>query len=145
VDEIVLSLYAKGLTTGEISAHFHDIYSVSVSKETISRITDKVIAEMDEWVNRPLDARRFLTIVANNFGDYSTFPLLHERVRGLVVEARAGSVIEFGGDLIELVAGPHAEISAFGEVLAEEAVGRSYVCQAAWASWLGRIAASIRR
>jgi len=42
VDEIVLSLYAKGLTTGEISAHFEEIYGASVSKETISRITGKV-------------------------------------------------------------------------------------------------------
>ena len=42
VDEIVLSLTAKGLTTGEISAHFAEIYGASVSKETISRITDRV-------------------------------------------------------------------------------------------------------
>lgn len=55
VDEIVLSLYAKGLTTGEISAHFQDIYGASVSKETVSRITDAVIVEMEEWKNRPLD------------------------------------------------------------------------------------------
>jgi transposase-like protein len=44
VDEIVLSLHAKGLTTGEISAHFAEIYGAPVSKETISRITDKVVA-----------------------------------------------------------------------------------------------------
>jgi putative transposase len=56
VDEIVLSLYAKGMTTGEISAHFSEIYGASVSKDTVSRITDKVIAEMDEWSARPLDA-----------------------------------------------------------------------------------------
>src|SRR3954462_10688767 len=56
VDEIVLSLYAKGLTTGEISAHFAEIYGASVSKETISRITDKVIEEMNDWAARPLDA-----------------------------------------------------------------------------------------
>lgn len=56
VDEIVLSLYAKGLTTGEISAHFADIYGASISKETVSRITDKVVAEMEEWAHRPLDA-----------------------------------------------------------------------------------------
>jgi transposase-like protein len=55
VDEIVLSLYAKGLTTGEISAHFAEIYGASVSKETISRITDTVIAEMQDWQVRPLD------------------------------------------------------------------------------------------
>jgi transposase-like protein len=56
VDEIALSLYAKGLTTGEISAHFAEIYGASVSKETISRITDKVIEEMQAWQARPLDA-----------------------------------------------------------------------------------------
>ena len=55
VDEIVLSLYAKGLTTGEISAHFAEIYGASVSRETISRITDKVIEEMNDWTVRPLD------------------------------------------------------------------------------------------
>jgi putative transposase len=55
VDEIVLSLYAKGLTTGEISAHFAEIYGASVSKETISRITEKVIEEMNDWQTRPLD------------------------------------------------------------------------------------------
>lgn len=55
VDEVVLSLYAKGLTTGEISAHFAEIYGASVSKETISRITDKVLEEMNEWAVRPLD------------------------------------------------------------------------------------------
>jgi putative transposase len=46
VDEIVLSLYARGLTTGEISARFEQIYGASVSRETISRITDKVVEEM---------------------------------------------------------------------------------------------------
>ncbi len=56
VDEAVLSLYAKGLTTGEISAHFAEIYGASVSKETISRITDKVLEEMNDWSVRPLDS-----------------------------------------------------------------------------------------
>ena len=56
VDEVVLSLYAKGLTTGEISAHFAEIYGASVSKETISRITDNVLEEMQEWVSRPLES-----------------------------------------------------------------------------------------
>ena len=56
LDEMVLSLYSKGLTTGEISAHFAEIYNASISKETISRITDKVVAEMTEWSSRPLDA-----------------------------------------------------------------------------------------
>jgi transposase-like protein len=55
VDTIVLSLYAKGLTSGEISAHFAEIYDASIAKDTISRITDKVLAEMAEWMARPLE------------------------------------------------------------------------------------------
>jgi len=55
VDEVVLSLYAKGLTTGEISAHFAEIYGASVSKDTVSRITDRVLAEMHDWSVRPLE------------------------------------------------------------------------------------------
>jgi len=51
VDEIVLSLTAKGPTTGEIAAHFDDVYGAKVSRDTISRITDKVIGEMNECPN----------------------------------------------------------------------------------------------
>jgi transposase-like protein len=59
VDEMVLSLYVKGLTTGEISAHFAEVYGASVSKETVSRITDKVIEEMNYWAHRPLERGSF--------------------------------------------------------------------------------------
>jgi transposase-like protein len=55
IDQIVLSLTARGLTTGEISAHFGEVYGASVGKDTISRITDQVVAEMSEWQARPLD------------------------------------------------------------------------------------------
>ena len=55
IDEIVLSLTARGLTTGEIAAHFAEVYGARVSKDTITRITDKVFEEMTEWQHRPLD------------------------------------------------------------------------------------------
>ncbi len=55
VDGMVLSLSAKGLTTGEISAHLAEVYGASVSKETISAITDRVLESMGEWQSRPLD------------------------------------------------------------------------------------------
>ncbi len=56
VDQLVLSLSAKGLTHGEISAHLEEIYGARVSKETVTRITDGVLETMVEWQNRPLDA-----------------------------------------------------------------------------------------
>jgi len=55
VDEMVISLSAKGLTTGEISAHLAEVYGAQVSKSTISTITEKVMEGMAEWQNRPLD------------------------------------------------------------------------------------------
>lgn len=55
VDEMVISLSAKGLTTGEISAHLAEVYGAQVSRQTISTITDKVMEGMVEWQNRPLD------------------------------------------------------------------------------------------
>lgn len=55
VDRIVLSLTARGLTTGEISAHFAEVYGASIAKDTISRISDRVLEEMTEWLHRPLD------------------------------------------------------------------------------------------
>ena len=65
IDEIVLSLTARGLTTGEVAAHFEEVYGAKVSRDTISRITDKVCEEMTEWANRPLDAGRILVNDAN--------------------------------------------------------------------------------
>ena len=55
LDTMVLSLYAKGLTTGEISAHLGEVYGASVSKDTVSRITDRVVEEMQTWWARPLE------------------------------------------------------------------------------------------
>ncbi|MGP4115515.1 IS256 family transposase [Streptomyces sp. 4N509B] len=55
VDEIVISLAAKGLTTGEVQAHLAEVYGAEVSRQTISTITDKVLDGMAEWQNRPLD------------------------------------------------------------------------------------------
>ena len=51
----VISLYAKGLTTGEIQAHLEEIYDAQVSRETISKITDQIVEELTVWQNRPLD------------------------------------------------------------------------------------------
>jgi putative transposase len=54
VDAVAISLYAKGLTTGAISAHFAEVYGASIGKDTISRITDRVVEEMQAWTSRPL-------------------------------------------------------------------------------------------
>ncbi|MBV9140480.1 MAG: IS256 family transposase [Pseudonocardiales bacterium] len=55
IDNLVVSLSAKGLTHGEISAHLAEIYGAEVSKQTISTITDRVLEGMAVWQNRPLD------------------------------------------------------------------------------------------
>jgi transposase-like protein len=51
----VISLYAKGLTTGDIQSHLLEIYGTEISRETISKITDRIVDDMLVWQNRPLD------------------------------------------------------------------------------------------
>ena len=54
VDAVAISLYAKGLTTGGTSAHFAEVYGASISKDTVGRITETVLEEMQAWTSRPL-------------------------------------------------------------------------------------------
>jgi putative transposase len=55
VEDLVISLSAKGLTHGEIAAHLAEVYGAQVSKQTISTITDRVLDGMAAWQSRPLD------------------------------------------------------------------------------------------
>jgi putative transposase len=108
VDEIVLSLYAKGLTTGEISAHFAEIYGASISKETVSRITEKVVAEMAEWATRPLD-----TVYVAVFIDAIMVKVRDGQVANRPVYAAIGVTVEGCKDVLGLWAGTGGEGARF--------------------------------
>lgn len=56
VEEKILSMYAKGMTTGDIETHIKDIYGLEVSDTTVSRITDKILPVAKEWQQRPLES-----------------------------------------------------------------------------------------
>ena len=56
MDNQILSLYAKGMTTREIAAAFKELYDADVSPALISKVTDAVMEQVVEWQNRPLDA-----------------------------------------------------------------------------------------
>ncbi|MGN6609941.1 MAG: IS256 family transposase [Jatrophihabitans sp.] len=108
VDEVVLSLYAKGLTTGEISAHFAEIYGASVSKETISRITDKVLEEMTDWAARPLDE-----IYAAIFIDAIVVKVRDGQVANRPFYAAIGVTLAGERDILGLWAGTGGEGAKF--------------------------------
>ena len=55
IEEKILSMYAKGMTTSDIEAHIRDIYGLEVSDTTVSRITDKILPIAKEWQQRPLE------------------------------------------------------------------------------------------
>jgi len=108
VDQIVLSLYAKGLTTGEISAHFAEIYGASVSRETVSRITDKVVEEMTDWQNRPLDG-----VYAAIFVDAIVVKVRDGQVTNRPVYAAIGVSLDGEKDILGLWAGTGGEGAKF--------------------------------
>ena len=57
IEDQVLSMYAKGMTTRDISSHLHDVYGVDASAEMISHMTDRILPIAKEWQNRPLERK----------------------------------------------------------------------------------------
>lgn len=55
-EDLILSLYTKGMSVRDIQNHLDDLYGYELSTQTISNITDKIMVKVDEWQNRPLDA-----------------------------------------------------------------------------------------
>src|SRR6187397_3085737 len=108
VDEIVLSLYAKGLTTGEISAHFAEVYGASVSKETVSRITDRVVEEMQVWWSRPLEP-----VYAAVFIDAIVVKVRDGQVANRPIYAAIGVTLDGERDILGLWAGTGGEGAKF--------------------------------
>jgi transposase-like protein len=100
VDEVVLSLYAKGLTTGEISTHFADVYGASVSKDTVTRITDRVVEEMQAWWARPLES-----VYAAVFIDAIMVKIRDGQVRNRPVYAAIGVDLDGRKDILGMWAG----------------------------------------
>ncbi len=56
IEEKILSMYAKGMSTGDIESHIRDIYGIDVSDTTVSRVTDKILPVVKEWQQRPLES-----------------------------------------------------------------------------------------
>ena len=55
-DEKIISMYARGMSTREITGHLRELYGIEVSADLISTVTDAVIEEVTTWQNRPLEA-----------------------------------------------------------------------------------------
>ena len=56
IEDKIISLYARGLTTREINEQIQDLYGIEVSATMVSNITDQIIPEIKEWQDRPLDS-----------------------------------------------------------------------------------------
>lgn len=56
IKEKIMSMYAKGMTTNDISYHIQDIYGIDVSDSLVSRVTDKILPVVKEWQQRPLES-----------------------------------------------------------------------------------------
>lgn len=56
MEEKIISMYAKGMTTGDIESHIRELYDIDISDSTISRTTDKILPIVREWQERPLES-----------------------------------------------------------------------------------------
>ncbi|WTW94950.1 IS256 family transposase [Streptomycetaceae bacterium NBC_01309] len=108
VDEMVISLSAKGLTTGEVQAHLAEVYGAEVSRQTISTITDRVLDGMAEWQNRPLD--RVYPVV---FVDCINVKVRDGKVANRPIYVALAVTAEGHRDILGLWAGDGAEGAKF--------------------------------
>ena len=104
VEEMVVSLSAKGLTHGEISAHLQEIYGAEVSKQTITAITDRVMDGMAEWQSRPLDP-----VYAVVFVDAIQVKIREGQVANRPVYLALGVTVDGERDILGLWAGEHGD------------------------------------
>jgi putative transposase len=104
VDAMVCSLSAKGLTHGEICAHLAEIYGARVSKETITRITDRVMEGMAAWQSRPLD--RVYPVV---FVDAIVVKIREGQVANRPIYVAIGVTVDGERDILGLWAGEGGE------------------------------------
>jgi len=104
VEDMVISLSAKGLTHGEISAHLAEVYGAEVSKQTITAITDRVMEGMAEWQNRPLDP-----VYAVVFIDAINVKIREGQVANRPVYLALGVTADGERDFLGLWAGEHGD------------------------------------
>jgi putative transposase len=104
VEDMVISLSAKGLTHGEIAAHLEEVYGAEVSKQTISTITDRVMEGMAEWQSRPLDP-----VYAVVFIDAINVKIREGQVANRPVYLALGVTVDGERDVLGLWAGEHGD------------------------------------
>jgi putative transposase len=104
VEDMVISLSAKGLTHGEIAAHLQEIYGAEVSKQTITSITDRVTDGMAEWQSRPLDP-----VYAVVFIDAIHVKIREGQVANRPVYLALGVTVDGTRDFLGLWAGEHGD------------------------------------
>ena len=104
VEDMVISLSAKGLTHGEIAAHLQEIYGAEVSKQTITTITDRVMDGMAEWQSRPLDP-----VYAVVFVDAIHVKIREGQVAKRPVYLALGVTADGERDILGLWAGEHGD------------------------------------
>src|SRR5215467_556257 len=104
VEDMVISLSAKGLTHGEIAAHLQEVYGAEVSKQTITAITDRVMDGLAEWQSRPLDP-----VYAVIFVDAIQVKIREGQVANRPVYLALGVTVDGERDILGLWAGEHGD------------------------------------
>ena len=104
VDDLVISLSAKGLTHGEICAHLAEVYGAEVSKQTITTITDRVMEGLADRQSRPLDA-----VYAVVFIDAINVKIREGQVADRPIYLALGVTVDGERDVLGLWAGEHGD------------------------------------
>ncbi len=138
VEDLVVSLSAKGLTHGEICAHLCEVYGAEVSKDRITAITDRVMDGLAEWQNRPLD-----TVYPVVFIDCVHVKIRDGQVANRPIYVALAVTVDGGRDILGLWVGDGGEGANIGCGCSPRSVtGAPVTC--AWSSATGSRACPTR-
>jgi putative transposase len=104
MDDLVISLSAKGLTHGEICAHLAEVYDADVSKQTITTITERVAEGLAAWQNRPLDP-----VYPVIFIDAINVKIRDGQVANRPIYLALGVTVDGERDILGMWAGEHGD------------------------------------
>ena len=89
IENQIISMYGKGMTTRDISSHIKDIYGFGISETMVSKITNKILPTIEEWKNRPLEKIYPMVFLDS----------IHYNVRGNNIVAKKAVFIALGYNL----------------------------------------------
>ena len=111
MEEKIISMYAKGMTTADIESHMRELYDIEISDSTVSRITDKILPIVKEWQERPLESVYAVVFIEAVFPQTEIQQCIIHQIRNTTKFVSYKEIKPLMADLKRVYAAPTEEVA----------------------------------